>query len=274
MRERRFMKRIVLSIVMILGFSLSVNAETIKIAGSGQMLPLAVELGKAFSKKYPSDTVEVNPKSLGQKNGVRAVSEGYIDIATSARRLDDEENRLPVQAYEIATVAGFFAVNPTVSSVKGLTSQQICDIYSGKIKNWKEVGGPNAAIVVLTRPEKDSTKIVMRRHLPGFGKVKEPAEVDSKLRSKDMVEGLISTPYAIGMIDAINYANAAGKMVALKLDGRDITSSATGPIQHYYNFVLNKKPGAADLRFMQFVKSPEGQMIIKQEMAHPLKFNL
>jgi phosphate transport system substrate-binding protein len=267
------MRFILLSIVLLLGFSVLANAETIKIAGSGQMLPLAVELGKGYSKKYPADTVEVNPKSLGQRNGVQAVNDGFIDIATSARRLDDDEKRLQVKAYEIASVAGFFAVNASVP-VKGLTSQQICDIYSGKIKNWKEVGGPNAAIVALTRPEKDSTKIVMRRHLPGFAKVKEPAEVASKLRSKDMVEALSTTPNAIGMIDAINYANAAGKMVALKLDGKDITSSATGPIQHYYNFVLGKNPAAADLRFLEFVRSPEGQKIIKQEMAHPLKFNL
>jgi len=267
------MKQIVLTIVTVLGFSLSVNAETIKIAGSGQMLPLAVELGKAYAKKYPADQVLVNPKSLGQKNGVQSVSDGYIDIATSARRLDDDEKRLSVKAYEVASVAGFFAVNASVP-VKGLTSQQICDIYAGKIRNWHEVGGHNAAIVVLTRPEKDSTKIVMRRRLPGFAKVKEPAGIDSKLKSKDMMDALTTTPNSIGMIDAINYANARGKMLALKLDGKDITSSVTGPIQHYYSFVLNKKPGAADLRFMEFVRSPEGQVIIKQQKANPIKFDL
>lgn len=267
------MKNLVLTVVAVLGLSLSVHAETIKIAGSGQMLPLAVELGKGFAKKYPADAVDVNPKSLGQKNGVQSVSEGYIDIATSARRLGDEEQRLAVKAYEIASVAGFFAVNASVS-VKGLTSRQICDIYAGKIKNWKEVGGPNAAIVALTRPEKDSTKIVMRRYLPGFANVKEPVEIDSKLRSKDLVDALTTIPYSIGMIDAINYDNVAGKIVALKLDGKDITSSATGPIQHFYNFVLSKNPSAIDLRFMEFVRSPEGQAIIRKEKAHPIKFNL
>lgn len=267
------MKRILLSIVMVLGFSFSVGAETIKIAGSGQMLPLATELAKGYMKKYPSDVVEVNPKSLGQKNGVVAVSEGLIDIATSARRLSAEEKAKGVKAYEIATVAGVFAVNASVP-VKGLTSQQICDIYSGKIKNWKEVGGPNARIVVFTRPEKDSTKMLMRSQIPGFAKVEEPAEVDSKPKSKDMVDALSTTPYSIGMTDAINLDNAGGKFVALKLDGKDVTSSVTGPLLHHYNFVLYKEPAPADLRFMEFVKSPEGQKIIKQEKAHPLNFKL
>jgi phosphate transport system substrate-binding protein len=267
------MKSIALTIVAVLGFALSVNAETIKIAGSGQMLPLAVELGKAYAQKYPQDKVEVNPKSMGQRNGVQAVNDGYIDIATSARRLDDDEKRLQVKAYEVASVAAFFAVNASVS-VRGLTSQQICDIYSGKIKNWKQVGGHDAPIVALTRPEKDSTKIVIRRHLAGFAKLREPVEVDSKLRSKDMMDALTTTPNAIGMVDAINFAKAGSKIVALKLDGKDITSSVNGPIQHFYNFVVGKNPSASDLRFLEFVRSPEGQAVIKQQKASPIRFSL
>lgn len=267
------MKRILAAVFLVLCSFLNANADTIKIAGSGQMLPLASALGKGYMNKYPADVVEVNPKSLGQKNGVEAVSEGYIDIATSARRLGDEERRLQVRSYEVATVAGFFAVNASVP-VRGLTSQQICDIYAGKITNWKQVGGKDARIVVLTRPEKDSTKIVLRQQVPGFAKVEEPATVLSKLRAKDMMTALAGTPDAIGMVDAVNYADAGGKFIALKLDGKDITSSVTGPIQHHYQFVLNKNPGPADLRFIQFVRSPEGQAIIRQEKANPVKFNM
>lgn len=267
------MKRIALIATLMLGLALSANAETIKIAGSGQMLPLATELGQAYLKKYPADVVLVNPKSMGQRGGVQAVAEGFIDIATSARRLDDGEKHLPVNAYEVASVAGLFAVNPTVS-VKSLTSKQIYDIYSGKITNWKQVGGRDAAIVVLTRPEADSTKIVMRRRLPGFAKIKEASRVIVKEKSRDMIISLINTPNSIGMTDVINLTNTGGRIVALKLDGKDITSSETGPIQHYYNFVLSKKPRAIDLRFMEFVRSPEGQAVIRQQKAHPIEFEL
>jgi phosphate transport system substrate-binding protein len=267
------MQRTMLAIAVVLGFTWSAHAEAIKIAGSGQMLPLATELGVAYTKKYPADVVRVNPTSLGQKGGVEAVSEGHIDIATSARRLDDAEKQLPVRAYEIASVAGFFAVNPSVS-VKSLTSKQLCGIYAGKIKNWKEVGGHDAEIVVFTRPEADSTKIVMRRRLPGFAKLREPAEVVIKQKSRDMILGLMNTPNSIGMTDAINLANTEGRIVALKLDNKDITSSVTGPIQHYYNFVLKKNPRPVDLRFMEFVGSPEGQAVIERNKAHPLPFKM
>ena len=267
------MGKILLVAIYILGFSFSVNAETIKIAGSGQMLPLAVELGLAYAKMYPKDLVLVNPNSLGQKGGIQALSDGEIDIATSARRLSEEEKQLPVKAYEVASVAGFFAVNPSVP-VKSLTSIQICCIYSGKIKNWKKVGGPDARIVVFTRPEEDSTKIVMRRHLPGFAKLRESAEVISKQKSRDLLIALMNTPNSIGMTDAINLSNTEGRIRALRLDGKDITSSVTGPIQHYFNFVLKKNPRAVDLRFMEFVSSPEGQAIIKQQQACPIKFTM
>jgi phosphate transport system substrate-binding protein len=134
------MKQIIITIAVMAGLIQPLHAETIRIAGSGQMLPLAIDLGLAYGKKYPTDLVLVNPKSMGQRGGVQAVAEGYIDIATSARRLSDDERRLPVKAYEIASVAGFFVVNPSVS-VKSLSAKQICGIYSGKITNWRQVGG-------------------------------------------------------------------------------------------------------------------------------------
>jgi len=265
------MRRILLfAVAATLVFAGPTNAETIRIAGSGQMLPLASELAAAYLKKYPSDQVLVNPNSLGQRGGVQAVSEGLIDIATSARRLDNDERKLQVKEYVFANVAGFFAVNPSVS-IGSLTSKQICAIYSGKIRNWKEVGGPDAAIVAFTRPEVDSTKIVMRRHLPGFAKLQEPPHIISVQKSRDLILGLMKTPYSIGMTDATNLSKFEGKIVALRLDGRDITSSITGPIQHRYCFVLKKKPRPVDLRFMEFVYSPEGQAITRNNKAYPIK---
>jgi phosphate transport system substrate-binding protein len=263
------MKRIVVTVAVVIGLCSSAAADTIRIAGSGQMLPLATELGLAYARKYPADQVLVNPKSLGQRGGVQAVADGCIDIATSARRLDDSEKRLPVKAYEVASVAGFFAVNPSVS-VKSLTSKQICGIYAGQITNWKQVGGRDADIVVFTRPEADSTKIVMRRHMPGFAKVKEPKCLISQKKSKANIIAMMTVPNSIGMTDSINLSNAGGRILALQLDGKDITSSVTGPIQHYYNFVLKNSPREADLRFLDFVRSPEGQAIIRQQKANPI----
>jgi phosphate transport system substrate-binding protein len=267
--ERGVVTIALLTLACLLALPLVGRAEVIRIAGSGQMLPLASDLALGYEKKYPSDRVLVNPNSLGQKGGIQALAEGMVDIATSARRLDDTEKGFPFKAYEVATVAGLFAVHPSVT-VRNLSNAQICGIYAGKIKNWQEVGGSDAPIVVFTRPEDDSTKIVMRRHLPGFAKLKEAPEVIVKQKSRDQIYALTHTPYSIGMTDAINLTKANGKIVPLKLNGKDATSSVTGPIQHFYNFVLRKNARPVDYRFIEFVFSPEGRAIIERNMANPL----
>jgi phosphate transport system substrate-binding protein len=261
--------RTILALACLLALPLAGRAEIIKIAGSGQMLPLASDLALEYEKKYPADRVLVNPNSLGQKGGIQALVEGVVDIATSARRLDDTEMSLPVKAYEVASVAGLFAVHPSVT-VRNLSYAQIYGIYAGKIKNWQEVGGPDAPIVVFTRPEEDSTKIVMRRRLPGFAKLKEAPEVIVKQKSRDQIYALTHTPFSIGMTDAINLTKANGKIVAIKLNGKDVSSSVTGPIQHYYNFVLRMNARPIDYRFIDFVYSPAGQAVIERNMANPL----
>lgn len=268
------MKKLLLIVLaLITPFAAAAHAENIRLAGSGQMVPLITELGKGYMKKHPQDTVEVNQKSLGQVGGVMAVNNGAIDIAMSARRLDRNEKMLPVQAYEIAIVPGLFAVNSSVA-VKALTSRQICDIYGGKIRNWREVGGADAPIVALTRPESDSTKIAVRQGVACFKDLKEHGDVVPLPKAKDMFNALTTKPGAIGMIDTSALSDAGGKAKALKLDGRDVSPASHWPILHNYNLVVGKNRGEAVKRFLQFIRTPEGQSIIKKEKAVPVNFSL
>ena len=269
------MKLIVISATI---FSLAVSlttafAETIKIGGSGQMAPMMEAIANAYMKKNPTDVVEVNKQSLGQLGGVMAVNNGVIDIAMSARPLDKNEMKLPVTAYEFAKVSGVIAVNAAVP-VKALTSRQFCDIYEGKIKSWKQVGGPDTPIVALTRPESDSTKVVFRSGISCFEHLKEGSDVISLIKAKDMIVALGSKVGSIGITDSVNILNAAGAFTAVKLDGKDMTSAGTSPVIHQYSLVLGKNRGDAVKRFLQFVKSPEGQGIVKKEKAAPVQFNL
>jgi phosphate transport system substrate-binding protein len=260
------------AVLFLLVGSGEVWADSIKLAGSGQMIALVEQLAKGYMKKFPKDTVAVNQNSLGQLGGVMAVNNGVIDIAMSARPLDKNEQALPVTAYEIARVNGLFVANGSVP-VKALTAQQVCDIYAGRIKNWKQVGGPDAPLVVLTRPESDSTKIAVRAGLACFRNLREAAEVRSMPKVKDMVAELTSKPSSIGMLDLVSYDDAAGKLTAFKIDNRDLTVAGASPIQHRYHLVLGKNRGEVVQRFLQYVNSPEGEAIIKKEKAIPQHFN-
>ena len=258
-------------VVMAIAATASVaTAETVRIAGSGGMISMITEMGKAYMKKNPGDTIEVNQKSLGKEGGVMALTKGSIEIAMLSS-LEDKDKSLPIHAVETAIVPSLFAVHPSVT-VKALSGQQLCDIYSGKTTNWKQVGGGDAKIVLLTRPENESAKIAIRSGLGCFKSLTEAPTAISLAKAADMRDTLIKTQNAIGMINTIALDDAAGKVIAIKQDGKDVTTTpaAQWPMKTLSYLATSKNPSDATKRFMQFAKSPEGQKIIKKEKAYPV----
>lgn len=267
------MKETILVLALFILIGTSAQAETIKIGGSGSMIPLLTNLGKAYMKKNPKDTVEVNQKSMGQPGGIAALNAGAIDIAMSAMPITAEQAKLKVEQFEIARVAGVVAVNKNVTATN-LTSRQLCDIYAGRIKNWKQVGGADAPIAALTRPESDSTKVMFRRAYACMASVKEAPEILNLPKSWDMFNALGTTQNAIGPVDSIALGDAAGKFKEIKIDNKShqILESGKWPFVLRNNLVLGKNRGEAVKRFMTFIKSPEGQAVIKGEKAIPTAF--
>jgi phosphate transport system substrate-binding protein len=245
-------------------------AETVRIAGSGGLIPMVTELGKAYMKKNPADTIEVNQKSLGKEGGVMALNKGSIDIAMLAS-LDDKDRSLPLSLEGFAILPIVFAVHPSVT-VKALSGQQICDIYAGKVTNWSQVGGQNAPITVLTRPENESAKIGVRTGLPCFRSLTEATTVVSLAKSGDMTGSLVKTPNAIGMINTVALEDLKGKVVPIRQDGKDVTATPAGqwPMKTVAHFATSKSAGPAVKKFLSFVKSAEGQAVIKKEKAFPV----
>ncbi len=267
------MKRTIIALVA-MGIAATVSvaaAETVRIAGSGGMIPMITEMGKAYMKKHPGDTIEVNQKSLGKEGGIMALTKGSIEIAMLSS-LEDKDKSLPINAVETAIVPSLFAVHPSVT-VKALSGHQLCDIYSGKITNWKQVGGADTKIVVLTRPENESAKIAIRNGLACFKSLTEVSTAITLAKSTEMKDTLIKSQNAIGMINTIALDDAAGKVIAIKQDGKDVTTTpiAQWPMKTLSYLATSKKPTNATKRFMQFVKSPEGQKLIKKEKAYPVQ---
>jgi len=259
-------------VVMTLAATASVaTAETVRIAGSGGLIPMVTELGKAYMKKNPGETIEVNQKSLGREGGIMAVNKGTVEIAMLAS-IDAKDKSLPLNLTEFAILPILFAVHPSVT-VKALSGQQLCDIYSGKITNWSKVGGANAPITVLTRPENESAKIGARTGLACFKSLTEAATAISLAKSGDMTSTLAKSPNAIGMINTVALADLAGKVVAIKQDGKDVTTTpaAQWPMKTVAVFATSKTPNEATRKFISFVKSADGQAVIKKEKAYPVQ---
>ena len=163
--------------------------------GSTSMEKVIGTLGEAFKEKEGID-VTYNPTGSG--SGIQAVSEGRCDIGLSSRALkDDEKATLTETTVALDGIA--MIVNPE-NPVSDLTVEQIADIYTGKITNWSEVGGNDAAIVLIGREAGSGTR-------DGFESItgtKDACQYRQELTSTgDVITTVSQNP------DAIGYASLA-----------------------------------------------------------------
>lgn len=265
------LKKIALTLAITL-FASTACADTVKISGSGILIPILTDIGNEYMKQNPKDVIEVAKISLGQAGGVAAVNAGAIDIAMSTMPLTVEQSKLPLKSYEIAKINVAIAVTKDVT-VSNISSQQLCNIYSGKIKNWKELGGGDNLIRVFTRPESEATKIALRAVFSCMKNLQESPLVTSKARSVDMKNSLESSDNAIGILDAVGLYEAASKINTVKIDGLDYFSDKW-PLFLRTHLATTNKYNSAVMKFLEFVKSPKGQKIIKEHKAKPVNFSL
>lgn len=269
------MKKIVTTV---LGFILIVSsttfAETINVAGSGGMITLLTALAKAYMAKNPGDTVNVWQNSIEAKGGIMGAYDGKLDIGMSARYLTPDESGLGLSSIEIARVASVAAVNKSVP-IRSIKSSQICSIYSGEIRNWKQLGGNDRPIKTFTRPDADSTKLAVRGGIKCFENLKEGSHVVSMPKAPDMYNALINNPDSVGFVDMVAIDKAEGKLIPLIIDGIEPSESnvmnGKWPIIKHYVLVTKGAPKGLSKKFIDFIKGPEGKKIIREHSAIPVK---
>ena len=166
------------------------DASPVTTDGSTSMEKVIGTLGEAFKEKEGID-VTYNPTGSG--SGIQAVSEGRCDIGLSSRALkDDEKAALTETTVALDGIA--MIVNPE-NPVSDLTVEQIADIYTGKITNWSEVGGNDAAIVLIGREAGSGTR-------DGFESItgtKDACKYQNELTSTgEVIANVASNPNAIG----------------------------------------------------------------------------
>ena len=256
-------------------FSAAVTAqETIRIDGSSGVKPLAQALGKAYAKSSGGMTVEVG-KGLGTKARLKALEEGTIDIATASHGADPTElAKRGMTVHTIAKIAVVFGVNSDVS-VDDLTSQQICEIYSGKLTNWKELGGYDLAIQPRTRPDKEVDAEVMRAGISCMTNLEMPAQVLINKKSGHMARDLAATKGAIGMTTTTRVRRSKGEVRAISYNGVSPTvanvEAGKYPFTREAYLVTKDNPSAKVKAFLEFVRSAEGAEVLKANDAIPVK---
>ena len=232
---------------------------TVSTDGSTSMEKVIGALGESFRAANAGTTVGYNPTGSGA--GITAVSEGRCDIGLSSRALKDDEKASGLKETVLAYDGIAIIVHPD-NPVSDLTVEQIADIYTGKITNWKDVGGNDAAIVLIGREAGSGTR-------DGFESItgtQEACQYRQELTSTgDVITAVSQNP------DAIGYASLAAvkdSVKALSVGGvapsEDTVKDGSYTVQR--SFVLVTKEGVplspVAQAFFDYVTSADAAAII------------
>ncbi|MBE9177681.1 substrate-binding domain-containing protein [Oculatella sp. LEGE 06141] len=145
-----------------------------------------------------SGTEQITLLEPGQsENIVAGVKQELVDVGVISRRLKPEENDASLAFHEVAQDALLVATHSSVTGVKNLTTENLKAIYSGSVTNWKQLGGPDAPIVVLDRPEDETAKRLLRKHYLGQDLQNAPNAIVLR-KEGELIQAMQSIPYSIG----------------------------------------------------------------------------
>lgn len=250
------------------------GAETVVLDGSTGMLPLASALAKAYQQKFSDPQLELG-KGLGTGARLQALAEGKIHIALASHGIAaDDIRKGNLKVLDVAKGAIIFAVNSSVP-LSRITDSQVCDIYGGKIRNWESLASLSTPIAVLTRPPTEVDPEVIRAKISCFKDLKEAETARVMARGGDMAKALTETPYSIGMTSMTVVEQSGGKVKALVLNEVAPVPENVRNGRYFltrdFLFVTKADPTVAVKKFLDYVLSPEGDRVISDNGAVPLR---
>jgi len=265
----------------------SQQASSIQIKGSDTMVNLGQAWAEAFMKMYPRVSVAVTGGGSG--TGIAAMLSKTCDIAELSRELKPEEIAMAKEKGfdpRQITVAldGLAVVVHPANPLSQLTMEQLAAIFSGKVTNWKEIGGDDLAIVVLSREVNSGTHVYFKEHVlrgtGGEGQVEFAANALMLSSSQAIADEVAQNPGAVGYY-GMGYISPREKALAIAKDAaspyvqptiENVVSQAY-PISRPLLMVTRGQPQGLVADFLNFVLSPEGQKIVKEIDFVPVKNN-
>ena len=254
------------------------NSTTILIKGSDTVLPLAQKLAEEYMKKHAD--INVTIVGGGSGVGIAALLDATTDIAMSSRPLKQDEKlklnekKVTAQEFIVANDALSLIVNKD-NPVNELTREQIEDIYTGKIKNWKEVGGKDNKTIYYSRETSSGTYEFFREHVLNKKNFGNEALLMSAIGA--IVQSVSQTNGAIGYV-GLAYETPEVKSLKISYDqGKTFVAPSveaaqdkTYPVARPLFFYHDQKMGDNVKAFLDFVLSAEGQVIVKEVGYVPL----
>ena len=244
---------------------------TIKVDGSTTVLPIMQKIVEAYMKAHPD--VKITVSGGGSGNGIKALIDGATDVAMASRAMQPKELDL-AKTKNIAPkqiVCAIDAIVPVVNPANKLaeiTTDQLKDLYMGKITSWKDLGG-EGPVVVISRDTSSGTyesweELVMKKERVFPGALMQAS-------SGAVVQAVSKNKNALGYV-GIGYLDASTK--GLKVDGIEPTAenakSKKFPISRDLYLYTNGAPAGAVKGLVDFLLSADGQKLVKEAGFVPL----
>jgi phosphate transport system substrate-binding protein len=286
-KSSHFIMRTTLALLLLSGCARRSNEQSnsLQIKGSDTMVNLGQAWAEAYMKQNPGTSIAVTGGGSG--TGISAMVNNTCDIAEVSREMKESEIKLveskgfTPKKITVALDGLAVVVNPA-NKISELTIDQLADIFTGKIKNWKELGGRDAKIVLLSREVNSGTHVYFKEHVLRKGKAdgnEEFAPEALLLSSSQAIADEVSQNldaigyYGMGYITAKEKALkiAKEKNVPAISPTMDNVISGAYPISRPLLMYSKGEPKGLVKSFIDYVLSPAGQEIVKKLDFVPVK---
>ncbi|ADU25831.1 phosphate ABC transporter substrate-binding protein [Ethanoligenens harbinense] len=235
--------------------SSSTVSGTVTAAGSSALKPLVDAAKTAFQQKNPDVSITVSAGGSGV--GLQQVAAGTVDIGdsdvTAESKLPADQAKTLVD-HQVAVI-GVAVITSTDVKVSNLTTEQLTNIFTGKTKNWSEVGGPNEAITLVTRPSNSGTRALFKQY--ALNNVEESTSALNTDDSGVLLQDVAGNKGAIGyvalsyLVTSPNVSTVSIDNVAPTLDNIYSGKYKVWGTEHMYTKGEAKGAAAAFIKYMQ-----------------------
>ena len=248
------------------------NPNQISIQGSSTVLPIAQKAAEVYMNN--NSEVNISVRGGGSGNGIAALIDNAVDIANASRFIKEKEfkqarnNDVYPVPHRIAMDGIAVIVNPN-NPIKNLTLEQLKKIYTAEVENWKELGGPDEEIVIVSRDSSSGTYEVFGEIALDGERVTQSALMQS---SNGTVKSTVGNTK--GGIGYIGLGYLSDEVKAINVNGVKPTNKTVAngefPIARPLFMFTDGWPEGKTNKFISFVLSPEGQKIVEEQGYVPL----
>ncbi len=266
------MKKTLIMMMLTLIMS-SLRAEKITLEGSTTLLPITQRAAEVYMRINPGKEVVV--KGGGSGIGITSLIDGICDIANASRAIKEKELNLArkkgreIKGTVIAMDGLAIIVHPS-NPLENITKEILQKIYTGKIKNWKEIGGKDMKIIVVSRDSSSGTFEFFTEFV--LDKKRTIPSAIMQASNQGVLNFVAQTPAAIGYV---GHGYVSERVKVLKFEGVEATVENVLKNKYklarpLYMYTISN-PSKEVIDFINFVRSPQGQKIVEEEGFIPLK---